>query len=159
MKKNIFLSLAFLGFSFFHQAYAEQFTCPQIKDFKCFPSFVVEYPLSKDPSTQEFNSWLVAQLNFRKLPQHILDSLFISPVHPNAEESPSDAASKILPDFVADSPEPFIDDFNPETQMFVCTYTNPHDGSIANFIRLVSKKDKALSAMHAMQAFAKLHQH
>jgi hypothetical protein len=100
----------------------------------------------------------VAQFDFRKLHRHILDSLLISPIPSSAEESPNDTANKMLPDFVADSPEPFVDEFNPETDMYVCTYTNPHDGSIANFIRLVSKKDKALSAMHAMQAFAKLHQ-
>jgi hypothetical protein len=159
MKKNIFLSLTFFGFNFFHQAFAEEFTCPQVNDFKHFPSYVIEYPLSRDVATQEFNSWLVAQFNFKKLHQHILDSLIISPVHPNAEESPTDAANQIIPELVADNHEPFVDDFNPETQMFVCTYTNPNDGSIANFIRLVSKKEKALNAMHAMQAFAKMHKH
>lgn len=162
MKKNSFLKISTLLMSLMglqNIALAEEFTCPQIEDFQHFGTYIIDYPLSRDINTQEYDSWLVAQFNFRKVHQHRLEALVISPVKPQGEESPFDASEKIISEFEPDFDNtPFHGDLNDDTEMYACTYTQRNTGAIANYIYLIAKNKQKLSAQDAMLAFSKFQQ-
>ena len=103
---------------------------------------------------------MVAQFNIKKLLQHQLKALIISPVKPEREEEPFETSEKMLSAFIPDNNNmPFHDHLNPTTEMYACSYTNPQTGAIANYIHLIAKKEQKLHPRDALIAFSKIKQH